>query len=77
MHTVSNYLAASLELQLFGAVFKRSIILTVYALAPERWKGARSYGITDQSETRCYLFDFEHILAVGGTKCWPFYSTRK
>ena len=76
MHTVSNYLAASLELQLFGAVFKRSIILTVYALAPERWKGARSYGITDQSET-CYLFDFEHILAVGGTKCWPFYSTRK
>ena len=46
MHTVSNYLAASLELQLFGAVFKRSIILTVYAPAPERWKGARSYGIT-------------------------------
>ena len=52
-------------------------ILTVFAPAPERWKAARSYGITDQSETRCYLFDFRHILAVGGTKCWPFYWTRK
>lgn len=73
MHTVSNSLAASLELELFGAVFKRSINLTVFTTAPARWKAARSYGITDQSETRCYLFDFGHILAVGGTKCWPFY----
>lgn len=72
MHTVSNYLAASLELQLFGAVFKRSIILTVYAPAAERWKGARSYGITDQSETRCYLLISDTFLQLEGQNVGHF-----